>query len=71
MGDAGIDRHSHQLHCLACDWLRTFRPRAEVAFQAALALDAGANTPLDIFTVALATLAAQPPLRSPPPPVLA
>jgi hypothetical protein len=72
MGGAKTDTHGHQLHCLACDWVRTFRPRAEVAFQALPAMGAGASAPVDVFAIALATLAAQPPLRSPPAsPVLA
>lgn len=71
-GTADTDDAAHRLHCLVCDWIRGFRPRAEVAFQQAPAQTAGVHTHADVVLVAFATLAAQPSLRAPPvPPVFA
>ena len=65
------DAGSHPLHCLVCHWARSFRPHAEVRFVSAQAMLAGVRIPVESFTVAPITTAAQPPLRSPPPsPVL-
>ena len=66
IGAASVDGHDQEFHCLVCDWIRGFRPRAEVAFQPAPAPAAGVPSSVNIFPVALSTRAAQPPLRSPP-----
>jgi hypothetical protein len=58
--------HEHPLHCLACHWARSFRPPAPAAVLPASALEADVRLPFERFAVAHATLAAQPPLRSPP-----
>ena len=60
------EAHAHPLHCLVCHWTRSFRPRPGTAFQPAPALDTYLRRPIEYFVVAPATLAAQPPLRSPP-----
>ena len=66
IGAAAVDGQDQGLHCLVCDWIRGFRPHAEIAFQPAPAPAAGVPTSINVFPVALSTRAAQPPLRSPP-----
>ena len=66
IGDGAVPTHDHQLHCLVCDWVRSFRPRAEAAFLPAPAPKVGAHVVVDVFTAALADLVAQPSLRGPP-----
>ena len=59
--------HSHSLHCLACHSARSFRPRYGTAFQPGA--PSGENSwriHPEVFVLAPAALAAQPPLRSPP-----
>jgi len=63
---AGGDAHEHPLHCLACHWARSFRPRAEAAFQPAPPAERTPRPIVDVAPVVSALLAAQPPLRSPP-----
>jgi hypothetical protein len=57
---------SPPLHCLACHWARTFRPRAEPVYLAAPACEARAVLPIEAVSHLSASIAAQPPLRSPP-----
>jgi hypothetical protein len=57
----------HPLHCLVCHSARSFRPRHDAAFQpgAPSGEDSWRIHP-QLFVLAPAALAAQPPLRSPP-----
>jgi hypothetical protein len=72
IGASQTSQHEHPLHCLACHWSRSFRPPVYVAAFSASALVLDVRLPLEVFAVVYATLAAQPPLRSPPSsPVLA
>jgi hypothetical protein len=54
------------LHCLACHWSRTFRPRTETVYFATLAVEASTAIPIEPTSPVSASVAAQPPLRSPP-----
>ncbi len=54
------------LHGLVCDWMRSFRARAEARIVSAPAVDAGTAAHVELFTAAVSAPAAQPPLRSPP-----
>ena len=59
--------HSHPLHCLVCHSARSFRPRQDAAFQpGAPAVEYSLRVHPQLFAIAAAALAAQPPLRSPP-----
>jgi hypothetical protein len=59
--------HSHPLHCLVCHSARTFRPRHEAAFQpGAPSVEDKWRVHPELFVPLPASLAAQPPLRSPP-----
>lgn len=60
---------AHPLHCLVCHWARSFRPPTEVRFISLPSIQAGTRVHLEPFTVARSTVAAQPPLRSPPAPI--
>jgi hypothetical protein len=60
------ETESQPLHCLVCHWARSFRPRGEVTFVAAPAVQAGIWIHVEIFTAPPAAPVAQPPLRSPP-----
>lgn len=57
---------AHTLHCLVCHWARSVRPRTDVAFVAAPAAESRPRIHVESFTAARPSLAAQPPLRSPP-----
>lgn len=58
---------AHPIHCLVCHWARSSRPRPEAAFQPAPAVQYSLRLHPEFFVVTPAALAAQPPLRSPPP----
>jgi hypothetical protein len=60
------DTDTHQLHCLVCHVLRSFRSRAEARVWFTAASDAGAVVHFDSFAASVAAPAAQPPLRAPP-----
>jgi len=53
-------------HCAICHWARSFRPLTNVAFHASAFVQAAGLTPVDVFRVATADSAGQPPLRAPP-----
>jgi hypothetical protein len=65
---AAADQHAP--HCLACHWARSFRPHTESRILTAPASDVGVTLHVESFTAAVSAPAAQPPLRSPPSPVL-
>lgn len=60
------DTDIHQLHCLVCHLLRSFRPRTEGRVLFTAASEADALVHFDSFAVSVAAPAAQPPLRAPP-----
>ena len=60
----------HPPHCLVCHWARSFRPHTESRVLTAPASRAGVTIHVEYFTAAVTAPAAQPPLRSPPSPVL-
>ena len=62
----GLDDTTQPVHCLACHWARSFRPRAEATYMPAVADDVRTPLHLDVAPVAAANTVAQPPLRSPP-----
>jgi hypothetical protein len=57
----------HAIHCLACHWARSFRPRTESRVSIARAPEVGLNLHLEYVPAAVSAPIAQPPLRSPPP----
>ena len=54
------------LHCLACHWTRSFRPRGQTSFLAAPAIEAGASLYVEAASHTSPSTLSQPPLRSPP-----
>ena len=60
------DTDTHQLHCLVCHLLRSFRPRTEPRVLFTAANETGTVVHLDSCAVCAAAPAAQPPLRAPP-----
>jgi hypothetical protein len=58
------------LHCLACHWARSFRPRTESRVLPTPAPESGTTVHVEFFTAAASAPVAQPPLRSPPVPAL-
>ena len=63
---AQTDGEHHQLHCLVCHWMRSFRPHVEWRATSIASADAGISLPLQLFSISAAAPLAQPPLRSPP-----
>ena len=57
---------THPLHCLACHWARSFRPRTESRVLPTPDVRAGHHVHVEYFTAAVSAPVAQPPLRSPP-----
>jgi hypothetical protein len=61
----------HPLHCLVCHWARSFRsPRTESRVLATPVDEPGISLHAECCTAAISGPVAQPPLRSPPAPVL-
>lgn len=54
------------VHCLACHWARSFRPRVETAYVEAPAAQSDVRLLVEAAPVAWASPVSQPPLRSPP-----
>ena len=59
------------LHCVLCHWTRIVRPSANSAHHIAPAVERNARSFVNVVSAPQAIVAAQPPLRAPPPsPVL-
>ncbi len=54
------------LHCLACHWTRSFRPRGDATYLAAPAVEAGTPLYVEAASHTSPSTLSQPPLRSPP-----
>ena len=61
---------AHPLHCLGCHWARSFRPHSEIRFVSSPAIEAGVRIHVELVPAASSTTVAQPPLRSPPSPIV-
>ena len=63
---ATSDAPSHPLHCLVCQWTRSYRSHPGSVSQLAPAVEYSLRVHAVPLLAPLAALAAQPPLRSPP-----
>ena len=63
---ATSDVAAHPLHCLVCQWARSYRPHPGSVTQLAPTVDYSLRVHTISVPVPLAARAAQPPLRSPP-----
>jgi hypothetical protein len=57
---------AHPLHCVVCHWARGFRPDTEVRITHGVGAAAGTLVHVDSTPAVRPSIAAQPPLRSPP-----
>jgi hypothetical protein len=63
---AAPDSSSHPLHCLVCQWARSYRPHPGNVSHLAPTVEYSLRVHAAPVLVLLAAIAAQPPLRSPP-----
>lgn len=56
----------HPLHCVLCHWTRTLRPSTAIVHGVARPVVLSVRPVVDVLGLPLQSLAAQPPLRSPP-----
>ena len=64
------DAAGHPLHCILCHWTRSIRPSTETVHQIARPITTDVGPSTDVPAALSPVQAAQPPLRSPPSPVL-
>jgi hypothetical protein len=66
IGASDTEQQEPPVHCLACHFGRSFRPRVETTYLSAPAIEAGARLLVEATPVSWASPTSQPPLRSPP-----